>query len=232
MQAEDRVIHFSTELIHKKTQHTRQALQALYYELSQKSPMAYDGCDFSKPTQARLFSKRGKAQSLALFLPDRVVLMEEWADLALSGFIAKVQTVTEGVFAGLNIEAIIGQAVTLRSTFALTHFTDAREFLLEHICQQASPMAEHFQRPVASGGLRFVLPETPDYPGTLHVAIESFRHDGREVFVEIKGVFGHRNITPDTASELRENIQLCRNFILHHIQPYLSQYDTPKEGLV
>lgn len=233
MQSEDRLVHFSTELMHPPKQHQRPALQKLYFELSQTRGASYDSTDFSQPPHARFYSKRGnKAQSVALFLPDRLVLIEEWADIALSSFLDKVREVGRRVLTELGLKLFIAQTATLRSTFALTHFEDAREFLLDHACGQAERIAPHFQRPVATGGLRFVLPETPEHPGNLHVVIESYRHNAKEVFVEVKGVFGGQQIDVETIEKAVDHIQLCRRFISNNVFSFLNQYDTPKEDLV
>lgn len=229
MQAEDRLIHFSTELIHAPVQHKVAALQKLYYDLSQ-TRTAYDSTDFSTPPQYKFYSRRpGNAQSVVVFLPDRIVLIEEWADIVLSDFIEKVREVGGRCLMTLGIPLFPAQTVTLRSTFALTHFEDARMFLLDHACQQSQRITPFFQRPIAVGGLRFVLPDVPDHPNTLHVIIESFRHSVKEVFVEVKGVFGNARIGVETLDKTVENIREVRSFITERIFPYLNQFDVPVE---
>jgi hypothetical protein len=226
MQSEDRVIHFSTELIHPPAQHKKADLQKLYFELSQ-TRAAYDSSDFASPVQYRFYSRRGpKTQSVALFFPDRMVLIEEWADIPMSTFVEKVREVATHAFAVLGIRPIMVHTATVRSTFALTHFDDARVFLLDHVCQQADRIAPHFQRPVGVGGLRFILPETPDHVGSLHITIESFRHSRNEIFVEVKGIFANQNIGPAELAQSAANIHLVRNFISNHVFPFLNQYDT------
>ncbi len=226
MHAEDRIIHFSTELIHRSTQHDVKSLQKLYYELSQTSHANYQSTDFSRPNQARFYSRRGKGtQSLALFLPDRILLMEEWADIALSEFLAKLDEVAGRAMVELGITEFTAQTVTLRSTFALTAHTDARVFLLERVCQQQDKIGPYFQRPVSVGGLRFVLPETPKCLGTLNVVIESFRQSAKEVFVEVKGVYQSERVGPDEMQMLKDRFFEVRKFISENIFAYLNQFD-------
>jgi hypothetical protein len=233
MQSEDRLIHFSSELIHAPQQHARPALQKLYYELSQTRHGAYDNTDFAQPTHARFHTRRGaKAQSAALFLPDRCVLIEEWVEIALSDFSERVITVAQRVLDDLAVSAFVAQTVTLRSTFALTHYPDAREFLMERVCRQGGQIGPHFKRPISTGGLRFALPESPEHSGNLNVLIESFRNDAREVFVEVKGVFPNRNVTAENLETLRKPISVCREFITDSVFPFLNQYDTPAEDPV
>ena len=232
MQAEDRIIHFSTELIHAPFQYKVAALQKLYYELSQ-TRAAYDSSDFSAPPQFRFYSRRpAKTQSVLIFLPDRIALVEEWADIALSDFAEKVREVSRRVLSTLGIPVFVAQTATIRSTFALTHFADARVFLLDHACNQADRINPHFGRPIITGGLRFVLPETPDYPGTLHVIIESFRHSLKEVFVEVKGVFNDQRMDAEVLDIAVGNIKRVRSFITENIFPYLNQYDVSRENAV
>ncbi len=232
MQAEDRLIHFSTELIHPPTKHDRAALQGLYFELSQ-TRAAYDSIDTDRPGFGKFHSKRGKrTQSIALFLPDRLTFIEEWSDIALATFLDKVRDMVPRAMATLKVPFFVAQTVTLRSTFGLTHYEDARVFLLERVCGQADRIAPHFGRPLAAGGLRFVLPETPDHPGTLHVVIESFRENLDEVFVEVKGIFGQTRINAGSVERLIDHVQVVRTFISDAVFPYLNQYDAPEEDYV
>ncbi len=229
MQSEDRIIHFSTELLHAPVQHKVPVLQKLYYELSQTRG-AYDSSDFSTPPQFRFYSRRsGNTQSFLIFLPDRIVLVEEWADIALSDFVEKVREVGRRVISTLGIPCFIAQTATIRSTFALTHFSDARVFLLDHACNQADRINPHFRRPIMTGGLRFVLPEMPDHAGTLHVIIESFRHSMKEVFVEVKGVFTNLRLDEQEFDVGVGNIKHVRSFISDSVFPYLNQYDVSPE---
>ena len=229
MHSEDRIIHFSTELIHAPMQHKVSALQKLYFELSQ-GRMAYESSDFSSPPQFKFYSRRGpNTQSVALLLPDRLMLIEEWADLALVDFQEKVREIARRTSTELGIPFFGAQAVTLRSTFALSHFKDSRVFLFDHACQQGGLIGPHFRRPIGVGGLRFVLPETDEHPYILHVVIESFRHSTTEIFVEVKGIFNNQHIDAESMETAAANIRLVRNFVTESIFPYLDQFDTPED---
>jgi len=225
MHAEDRLIHFSTELLHPPAPHAKAQLQKLYFDLAQ-ARIGYDSISLSPGAPPRFHSRRGtRTQSVAAFMPDRIALVEEWVDIPLSEFLARVREMAARVFDTLGIAAFPAQVVTLRSTFALTHFTDARVFLLDHACGLEGKIAAHFGRPVGIGGLRFVLPQTPDHPGDLHVSVESFRHSQNEVLVEVKGVFNHPPITRENAETACANIERVRAFITGHVFPFLDQYD-------
>jgi hypothetical protein len=225
MQAEDRPIHFSTELIHPPVEHSVPVLQKLYFDLSQ-TRAAYLNTEFTPPAPPQFHSKRsGKAQSVALFLPDRIAIIEEWVDMPLSVFIEKVEVVCQRAMEVFDLAAVPFQTVTIRTTFALTHFEDARVFLLDHVCAQQGRIAAHLGRPVATGGLRFVLPETPGHRGNLHVVIESYRYSQHEVFVEVKGVFPNQPIQRGEIDRVRENIRLVRDFIDHGVFPYVAEFD-------
>lgn len=231
MQAEDRIIHFSAELIHQPVQPRKDALQKLYFELSQTRNAGYDSTDFTNPLQPRFYSRRGpKTQSVALFLPDRALLLEEWTDIPLSDFIEKVRETGPRLLEARGLNQYMAHAVTIRSTFALSHHDDARTFIVDHVCAQTGKVTPHFHRPLAIGGLRFVLPETDEYPGALHVAIESFRHSRNEIFVEVKGVFSRRPVAADDIEIVLSNIRLVRNFISESVFPYLNQFDQPADS--
>lgn len=230
MQSEDRPIHFSSELIHAPRKHALPSLQKLYYELSQTKHANYLSSDFSPSGPPRFFSKRGrKTQSAAAFLPDRVLVLEEWVDIPFAQFLDRLDTVAEHASRGLGIAPFVAHAVTVRTTFALTHFSDARVFVFEQMCGLEGKLGPCLGRPIAVGGLRLVMPETPEQRGTLHATIESYRFSQNEVFVEVKGVFAHHPIAADALHELRENCVLVRDFISGNIRPFLDQFDVRVE---
>ena len=230
MQAEDRPIHFSAELLHLPCKHEVPVLQKLYFDLSQKREAAYDNTDFSVPGRFRFFSKRGaKNLSTLLFLPDRFVLAEEWVDIPLSDFLAKLEMAAGHAMDALGIGFLPAHTTTMRTTFALTHFDDARQFLLDHVCKQEGRLSPHFQRPIAVGGLRLVFPETPENRGAYNIIVESFRHSQNEVFVEVKGIFAQQRVMRDELGRIAENFRAVREFIAGSIFPFLDQYDTPEK---
>ncbi len=232
MHAEDRVIHFAAELIHAPKPIAVPSLQKLYFELAQTKNASYDSTDFTNPQQARFYSRRGaKTQSIALFLADRVVVVEEWADIPLSDFLVRLQEVALRVLEARMLQHYLAHTATIRSTFALTHYEDARVFLLDHACGQEGKLGPYFQRPVATGGLRFVLPETNEHQGALHIAIESYRHSRNEVFVEAKGVFGRQIAGSGEIGLITEHVRYTREFICKNIYPYLQQYDHAQDGI-
>lgn len=229
MQAEDRIIHFGVELIHTAVRHKKDALQKLYFELSQTRHAGYDSTDFTHMAQPRFYSKRGKrSQSICLFLPDRVLLLEEWADLTTNDFVERVDAVASGVLKLEGVEQFMAHTATIRTTFALTQVEDGRVFLLEHMCGQDELMAQHFQRPIAMAGLRFHFPETDEYPGNFQVAIEPFRQSRSEIYVEVKGVFTRERVTADNLHVVTDHCRGIRTFITERIYPYLDQFDIPK----
>ncbi|MBI1321414.1 MAG: hypothetical protein GC168_21025 [Candidatus Hydrogenedens sp.] len=229
MQAEDRVIHFSVELVHAPSTSSKESLQRLYYELSQSRTAGYDSTDFTNMAAPRFYSRRGqKTQSIAVFLPDRLVLIEEWADMALSDFLEKIREIAPKVLAARGVPEFVAHTVTIRSTFALSHYEDARIFLIDHACGQENRITPHFKRPIAVGGLRFVLPETNEHPGSLNITIESFRHSRSEVFVEVKGIYGRERVTDESMEIVERNVRAVRTFISESVYHYLNQYDTPR----
>lgn len=229
MQSEDRIIHFGVELIHTAVRHKKDTLQKLYYELSQNRHAGYDSTDFTLMAQPRFYSKRGKrSQSICLFLPDRVLLLEEWADITTSDFVERVAAVASGVLKLDCIAQFMAHTATIRTTFALTHVDDGRVFLLEHVCGQDGGMARYFQRPIAMAGLRFHFPETDEYPGNLQVAIEPFRQSRNEIYVEAKGIFTREKVAGDMLHIVTDHCLGVRAFISERVYPYLNQFDVPK----
>lgn len=227
MHSEDRIIHFSTELIHRAVPYRKEALQKLYFDLSQ-TRHGYDSTDFSAPTQVKFHSRRGeRTQSLAIFLPDRVLLVEEWTDCSLNEFVEKVREFAPRVLAAREVPNFHVHACTIRSTFALSaQQTDSRVFLLEQVCGQANKVTPYFRRPLAKAGLTFAFPQTPQDPGGYTVTIEPFMHSPKEMYVEAKGVF-QTPVDAASVEVLLDNVRNVRHFISDRIFPYLNQYDLP-----
>ena len=230
MQTEDRPIHFSSELIHAPRKHALPALQKLYFDLSQTKHANYLSSDFSPNGPPRYFTRRGqKTQSSAVFLPDRMLVIEEWVDIPFVQFLDRLDTIAALAARELEIAPFVAHAVTIRTTFALTHFADARVFLFERMCGLEGKLTPYLGRPIAVGGLRLVMPETPEHRGTLHTTIESYRFSQNEIFVEVKGVFARQPVPADALHELRENCKQVRDFIGDNIYPYLDQFDVSVE---
>ena len=233
MQSEDRLIHFSTELFHAPRQHPRPALQKLYFDLSQTRKAAYDSTDFTQPNAVRFYSRRPpKAQSIALFLHDRVVLVEEWADLSLGNFIEKIHEVARRGILDLGVPGFRAQTVTIRSTFALTHFDDARVFLLEHVCGQADRLTPHFRRPIETGGLRFAFRKPPPIAARLTLS------SNHSAIVETKSSSKSRAFTPKLTSTSKPFVKLAKTSSPADDSSATASFPTstntmtPKEGLV
>lgn len=228
MHSEDRSIHFSSEVFHGPVQHKQADVQRLYFELSQIPGAGYDNTNFTVPGQPRLFSKRGKqTQSVAVLLPDRIMIIEEWADCAVEDFCNRLRIVIDQAAAVLGVGPFLAQTITLRSTCRLTHFEQALPFLMDHVCQQAGKINPFFARPLAIGGLKFVLPETPDHRGTLHISIEPFRQEPREVFVEVKAAYRGEPTPVDEVEVFTGRVLESRSFVTENIYPYLNQFDAP-----
>lgn len=233
MHAEDRIIHFSTELIHRPVPYRKDALQKLYFELSQ-TKSAYDSTDFTNPAQVKFYSRRPpRTQSLAVILPDRVLLVEEWTDMSLNEYLDKLRDVAPRILSAREVPAFAAHAATVRATFALTRRgpdappPDGRNFLLDTVCGQAGKVTPYFRRPLAKAGLTFNFPPAPDDPGNMTVIIEPFMHSPGEMYVEVRGLFPQPTIDTENIDTLTQNVRAVRQFITDRVFPYLNQYDLP-----
>ncbi|HOJ33771.1 MAG TPA: hypothetical protein PKY35_10475 [Candidatus Hydrogenedentes bacterium] len=226
MHPEDRPIHFSTELFYPPFQVKIPVLQKLYYELSQTPGASYQSADFAMPGPPRFFSRRsGNTQSIVLFLPDRLVVVEEWVDIPLESFLKKVLEVARRTFDAFELTAFVAQTVTLRTVFSLSDFQDARAFMLEQICGLTEEKLSSFGRPIGVGGMRFVFPPTPEDPEELHLLVESFRHNVHELFVEVQAFLANVEINGKSLERIVDNIRRVRAFIDGRVRSFLEPYD-------
>jgi len=227
MQSEDRPIHFSTELVYDPQQIEKTQLQELYFDLTQAPNLDYDNTQFGQVPLARFYTKRGeKSQSMLAVLNDRMGIMEEWVDISLSDYIAKVATVSDLFMEKFSIDEYRAQSVLMRTTFGLSHYEDSRKFLFDQLCGLEDNILPHFQRPISSGCLKFVLPATPQHEGTINVSIEPFKESPRELYVEVRSVFAAQHTSLLNSGDLESNIRLTREFINENVFPFLDQYDT------
>jgi hypothetical protein len=226
MHIEDRPIHFSAELIHQPVPINKESLQRLYYDLIGSS-ISYDSIDCSFPMQARFYSTHGnRSQSIVLFLLDRTIIIEEWTTITFDDFLHKIKELGPKILQIRNQPAFLAHTGTLRSTFALTRYDDAKTFIIEKLLSQSQELLfDHFGRPLATTGIRFVFPESNDTPGIYHVLIESFRHSKKEIFVEVRGIFGRNPVSAQNMDLIIDNLKEMREFITKRLQPYLAQYD-------
>lgn len=224
MQREDRVVHFSTELFHPPVARPVPQLQELYYALS-KTRAGYQSTEFVPNKPIRFYSvKAGKSRSNLLFLPDRIVVIEEWPDITVSEFCENVETVGRHVLETAGPDRFVAQTVLIRSTFALTAHADSRVFMMERVCKLQEQLP-HLGRPIATGGLRFVLPQTPEHRGTLHVHIDSFAAGGNELLAEIRGVYDRQVLASTELGAVSDNIRAVRTFISDNVYAFLRGFD-------
>jgi hypothetical protein len=226
MQREDRAIHFSTELFHPATARTVQKLQELYFELS-KTRAAYENTDFNPGKPFRFYTThQGKARSILLFLPDRIVVIEDWPNRTATEFCDRVEIVARHLIEVAGPDRIVAQTALVRSTFALTHHTDARVFMMERVCKLQDQL-KHLGRPLANGGLRILLPQTPEHRGAMHVQIDSFNSGGNEIVVEARGVYDRLSLHVPDLAETGANIMAVRTFIGENVYAFLNGFDVP-----
>jgi hypothetical protein len=221
MHSEDRLIHFSSELVHKPVTPDMTLFKRFYYELSQSPVSAYDNTDFSNPSQPKTYSG-------LVLLPDRLVILEEWADSTLPAFVERVGAVGRCYLEVVKAEAFHAQVVTLRAACSISHGDSAKDFVLHRLCgQPRDAMVETLGRPCDLSAVRFVFNETPDYPGTFHVSIEPFRFGPREVFIEVKAVFRNLSIDGSAMEQAQGALHDARAFLTDRLYPYLNAFDTP-----
>jgi hypothetical protein len=226
MQSEDRPIQFATELVHAPAQLAVPGLQKLYFELSQDSRLAYAGSDFNPPGPPKFVSRRGqRTRSLAVFLPDRALLVEEWVDMPLGSFIEKMTAFTDHYLPSRGVPQLTAHTFTIRTTLALSQYADANAFILEGVCRQEGRMAGFFTRPVDVAGMRLSFPPTPEEPGVMQVGVEAFKESPGEILVESKGVYAGVQVGPGDTSPLVDNALAVRALIDDAIVPYLNQFD-------
>lgn len=227
MSYDPRTIAFVAELLHPPQAPRADLVQGVHNALYRQPALGYqnfqvaaDGIHLSNLPMAP-----GQV-STASFHWDRLVLREELRGTTVEDFATRVVNVATQAFQALNIQATVVQQFVVRSLIAPRHCRDGREFLAQRLIAGGAAGWQQLGRPVASLGLRLMLPAHDGHRETFQVRVESWPQDPRSLWLEVTGTYATPVGTADLP-QVANSLFSAYRFLAGPTCEFLASLDTP-----
>ena len=225
MTYEPRTIALGAEIVHPPIELKSQLVQNIHNSLFQRPEISYqnfqvanDGIHLSNPPQTP-----GGVSSVS-FLPDRIVLREEFRPCTVEDFAQRVVNITSLSYRALSIEVSLGQQFWTRSLVNTRRVHDSRAFVAESMLVGGQKSLESFGRPIHTVGLRYTFPQTGGHAQIFNLRIEPWPQDPRSLWLEVVGQFAHQTKT-DNLTELGNYLYATYQFLTGPTFDYLAHFD-------
>ncbi len=227
MAYDPRTIAYQAEILHPPTALRADAVQGIHNTLYRQPNLAYQNFQVAQDGIHLINLPQTPGQvSAVTFLPDRIVLREEFRSTTIEDFATRIVNVTRTAFQSLSIPVSLAQQFIVRSLITPRHSKDSREFLTERILGGGSSALDAFGRPLHSAGVRLQFPQTNEHRDTYHVRIETWHQDPRSVWIENTGSFAQPTTTENLPT-LGEQLYATYRFLTGPISEFLSRHDQP-----
>ena len=227
MTYDPRTIAFGAEIIHPPVQLQTDVVQGVHDALFKQSGLGYqnfqvqnNGIHLSNPAQAP-----GQV-SVATFLPDRIILREEFRACTFEDFATRVVNVVSLSHKTLNIQTSVAQQYFTRSLVNPKHHTDSRVFVSERMLHGGDGALGEFARPLHTVGLRLTFPQTEDEKNAMNLRIEPWPQDPRSMWIEVTGVFA-QPLPSDSLPQLSDHLYATYRFLTGPTFEFVERFDTP-----
>ncbi|HLQ38516.1 MAG TPA: hypothetical protein VK348_11985 [Planctomycetota bacterium] len=228
MTYDPRTIAFHAEILYPPQQLRADVVQGIHNSLYKQPPLSYqnfqvaaDGIHLTNLPQTPGMI------SIVTFLPDRMVLREEFRATTIEDFAMRVVEVASISFQALGIGTSLAQQFVVRSLVSPRHVRDGRELLAQRMVHDPEQGWRGFGRPLQSVGLHLSFPPTENQRENYQVRLETWHQDPRSVWIENTGVFAM-----PTASENLPNLGnyllATYRFLTGPIGDYLARFDQPQ----
>lgn len=230
MHEEPTTIHFSTALIYLpiKLETQKDSIRDIYHELSKVANCDYDDISFDgfPIYPPKFIKKQGKTVSSCVFQRDRVIIIEDCANITLEEFSQRIQEVLIRSFRLLSINFLVMQICTIKCLFTPLQSQDARIFLGENACNLKGKILPHFKRKPQLFGIRFMFPPAKDMLNYFSTKMESYNQDSRKIYVETTGTFPlAKPITATNIDNATANMRTTYDFCGTNVKEFLNQFD-------
>lgn len=227
MTYEPRTIAFGAEIVHPPIELRAQQVQSIHSALFQQPELSYqnfqvahDGIHLSNPAQSP-----GSISSVS-FLPDRILMREEFRPCTVEDFATRLVNVTTLSYRTLRIPLSLGQQFWTRSLVNTRHIQDSRTFVADGMVVGGQQRLDTFGRPLHTVGLRFTFPQTENDPQIFNLRIEPWPQDPRSLWLEIVGQFAQQT-KPDRLPEFSSHLYKTYQFLVGPTFSYLEKFDRP-----
>jgi hypothetical protein len=227
MSYEPRTIAFGAEVIHQPISLRPEVIQSIHNSLYQNRDHGYqnfqvaaDGIHLSNPAQAP------GSVSMVTFLPDRIILREEFRPCTVEEFAARLVSVTSISYRTLQVPMTLAQQFWTRSLVNTHHVRDSREFVANRMLEGGQSSLGCFRRPLFTLGLRYTFPQSEGNSQIVNLRIEPWPQDPRSLWLEVIGQLTHPT-TVDNLPELSSGLYSTYKFLTGPTFDYIGQFDKP-----
>lgn len=227
MAYDPRTIAYQADILHPPIPLRPDVVQGIHNALFRQPALAYqnfqvaqDGIHLTNLPQAP-----GQVSAVT-FLPDRMVLREEFRSTTIEDFAARVVNVVKVGFQTLGVPVALAQQFIVRSLIQPRYLHQNRETLTQRMLGADQEAWQSFGRPLHSAGLRLQFAPTESQRENFHVRIETWHQDPRSVWIENTGSF----TVPTTAEnlpQLGDYLYATYRFMTGPVGEFLSSFDLP-----
>ncbi len=225
MTYDPRTIAFHAELLIPPVQLQAQVVQGIHNKLFTRPEISYQNFQVAQDGihLTNLATSPGMISS-ATFLPDRIVLREEFRATTAEDFSTRIVNVAKIAFEDLAIQTTIAQQFVVRSLISPRHVATSQEFLLQRV--PGSGAGFEFERPLASVGYRMVFPATPTQSESMQLRIESWNQDPRSLWIENTAQWASQTPVADLPRVGAQLFSTYR-FITGPVAEFIGRHDQP-----
>lgn len=225
MSYEPRTIAFGAELLHQPIAIQAETVQSIHNSLFKHKEISYqnfqvskDGISLSNPGQTP------GTVSNATFLPDRIVIREEYRPCTVEEFATRVVNVGSASYQFLGVGTSLAQQFWVRTLVNPRNITDSRKFVSEGLLAGGTESLSPFGRDLHSMGLRFTFLAGEDQQGMFSLRIEPWTQDHRSLWVEVVGQFT-QPVACEDLPEISNHLHSTYQFMTGPTLEFVAQFD-------
>lgn len=227
MSYEPRTIAFGAEILHAPIAIESATVQSIHNSLYQRDGVGYqnfqvskDGIHLSNPSQTP------GTISTATYLPDRIVIREEFRPCTVEEFATRVVNVGAASYQFLGVGTSLAQQFWVRTLVNPRHSTDSRAFVAERFLAGGGDALSPFGRKLHSMGLRYTFLAGENQPGMFNLRVEPWTQDHRSLWVEVVGQFTEP-VTTANLPDISNHLYSTYEFMTGPTLEFVAQFDHP-----
>jgi hypothetical protein len=227
MSYEPRTIAFGAEILHQPIAIQPDTVQSIHNSLYGKDGVSYqnfqvskDGIHLSNPGQSP------GTISTATYLPDRIVVREEFRPCTVEEFATRVVNVGRESYEQLAVGTSLAQQFWVRTLVNPRHSRDSRAFVSDGFLSGGTEALTPFGRELHSVGLRYTFLAGENQPGMFNLRIEPWTQDHRSLWIEVVGQFP-QPVTSENLPAISNHLYSTYEFMTGPTLDYVAQFDHP-----
>ena len=227
MSYDPRTIAFGAEIIHQPIALRPETVQSVHNALYGQAELSYqnfqvaaDGIHLSNPAQTP------GCMSLVSFLPDRIIIREEFRPCTVEEFATRLVNITSLSYRTLNVPVTLAQQFWTRSLVNTQHVKDSRDFVNDRLLAGGAASVDRFGRPLQMAQVTYTFPQTENDRGIFNLKIAPWLQDTRSLWLEVNGQYA-QPVTVENLPQLSDCLYSTYRFLTGPAFDYLGQFDKP-----